>query len=203
MLSLPFNSSTPVLWVNRDMLQEAGIDPDTDLSTWQNVGGVLDQLKEAGVECPLTTAWQSWIHLENLSAYHDVPFATKDNGFAGLDTELAFNGEAQVATFAGQGGELDLNEAGAFSTDTRVKLKEPPTASTETPGLWPVTPGAMDLVWRLPKTYAQIFSDEVANLAQSSEPAGSTTLECDVLGEIRVKVSIGEWEEDYLTDDFR
>tara|TARA_R110002124_G_scaffold246424_2_gene411529 strand:+ start:2214 stop:2630 length:417 start_codon:yes stop_codon:yes gene_type:complete len=108
-----------------------------------------------------------------------------------------------LATFAGQGGELDLNEAGAFSTDTRVKLKEPPTASTETPGLWPVTPGAMDLVWRLPKTYAQIFSDEVANLAQSSEPAGSTTLECDVLGEIRVKVSIGEWEEDYLTDDFR
>tara|TARA_R110002124_G_scaffold113115_5_gene267400 strand:- start:196 stop:1509 length:1314 start_codon:yes stop_codon:yes gene_type:complete len=103
MLSLPFNSSTPVLWVNRDMLQEAGIDPDTDLSTWQNVGGVLDQLKEAGVECPLTTAWQSWIHLENLSAYHDVPFATKDNGFAGLDTELAFNGEAQVAHISAMG----------------------------------------------------------------------------------------------------
>ena len=30
MLSLPFNSSTPVLWVNRDKLEEAGIDPDTD-----------------------------------------------------------------------------------------------------------------------------------------------------------------------------
>lgn len=103
MLSLPFNSSTPVLWVNRDMLQEVGIDPDTDLSTWQNVGGVLDQLKEAGVECPLTTAWQSWIHLENLSAYHDVPFATKDNGFAGLGTELAFNGEAQVAHISAMG----------------------------------------------------------------------------------------------------
>ncbi|HMB13437.1 MAG TPA: extracellular solute-binding protein, partial [Roseovarius sp.] len=35
MLSLPFNSSTPVLWVNRDALSGAGIDPDTDLSTWQ------------------------------------------------------------------------------------------------------------------------------------------------------------------------
>lgn len=42
MLSMPFNSSTPVLWVNRDALSEAGIDPDTDLSTWQNVGAVLD-----------------------------------------------------------------------------------------------------------------------------------------------------------------
>lgn len=96
MLSLPFNSSTPVLWVNRDALKSAGIDPDTDMSTWQKVGGVLDKLKASGHECPLTTAWQSWIHLENMSAYHNVPFATKDNGFAGTDTELALNGPLQV-----------------------------------------------------------------------------------------------------------
>ncbi len=97
MLSLPFNSSTPVLWVNRDALTTAGIDPDVDLSTWENVGSVLDQLKEAGNTCPLTTAWQSWVQLENLSAYHDVPFATKANGFEGTDTELVFNGRLQVA----------------------------------------------------------------------------------------------------------
>lgn len=103
MLSLPFNSSTPVLWVNRDALQAAGIDPDTDLSTWQAVGEVLDQLKAAGHDCPLTTAWQSWVHLENLSAYHNVPFATKENGFAGLDTELAFNGPVQVQHIGAMG----------------------------------------------------------------------------------------------------
>jgi sn-glycerol 3-phosphate transport system substrate-binding protein len=96
MLSLPFNSSTPVLYVNRDALSGAGIDPDSDFSTWQQVGAALDALKAAGHACPLTTAWQSWVHLENLSAYHNVPFATKDNGFAGLDTELAFNGPVQV-----------------------------------------------------------------------------------------------------------
>jgi sn-glycerol 3-phosphate transport system substrate-binding protein len=103
MLSLPFNSSTPVLWVNRDALESAGIDPDTDMSTWQQVGGVLDALKSAGHECPLTTAWQSWIHLENLSAYHNVPFATKDNGFGGTDTELALNGPVQVQHIAQMG----------------------------------------------------------------------------------------------------
>lgn len=96
MLSMPYNSSTPVLWVNRDKFEEAGLDPDMDLSTWQNVDEALTQLKDAGVECPLVTAWQSWVHLENFSAYHDVPFATKENGFGGTDTELAFNGEAQV-----------------------------------------------------------------------------------------------------------
>ncbi|MEM8650999.1 MAG: sn-glycerol-3-phosphate ABC transporter substrate-binding protein UgpB [Pseudomonadota bacterium] len=96
MLSLPFNSSTPVLWVNRDALKAAGVDPDTDLSTWQKVGDVLDKVKASGSTCPLTTAWQSWIHLENFSAYHDTPFASKDNGFAGLDTELMFNSPTQV-----------------------------------------------------------------------------------------------------------
>ena len=103
MLSLPFNSSTPVLWVNRDLFTQAGLDPDMDLSTWQNVGTALDGLKAGGIDCPLTTAWQSWIHLENLSAYHNVPFATKDNGFGGLDTELAFNGPVQVAHVAAMG----------------------------------------------------------------------------------------------------
>ena len=77
-------------------MSAAGLDPDMDLSTWEKVGAALDSLKAAGAECPLTTAWQSWIHLENLSAYHDVPFATKDNGFAGMDTELAFNSPLQV-----------------------------------------------------------------------------------------------------------
>jgi sn-glycerol 3-phosphate transport system substrate-binding protein len=103
MLSLPFNSSTPVLWVNRDAMEAAGVDPDTDLSTWEKVGDVLEQLKAGGEDCPLVTAWQSWIHLENLSAYHDVPFASQDNGFAGLDTELMLNGPAQVAHLTAMG----------------------------------------------------------------------------------------------------
>ena len=103
MLSLPFNSSTPVLWVNRDALEAAGIDPDTDLSTWQKVGETLDALKAAGSACPITTAWQSWIHLENLSAYHNVPFASKGNGFGGVDTELTLNGPVQVAHIQAMG----------------------------------------------------------------------------------------------------
>ncbi len=96
MLSLPYNSSTPVIYVNRDAFTAAGVDPDTDISTWENVDAVLAKLKEGGSECPLVTAWQSWVHLENFSAYHNTPFATQDNGFSALDTELAFNGELQV-----------------------------------------------------------------------------------------------------------
>lgn len=96
MLSLPYNSSTPVLYVNRDALKAAGLDPDMDLSTWEQVDVALDKLKDSGSKCPLTTAWQSWVHLENLSAYHDVEFATKENGFTALDTELSLNGPLHV-----------------------------------------------------------------------------------------------------------
>ncbi len=103
MLSLPYNSSTPVLYVNRDEMKKAGLDPDMDLSTWDKVETALTSLKAGGSKCPLTTAWQSWVHLENLSAYHNVPFATKENGFGGLDTELAFNGPVQIKHIAKMG----------------------------------------------------------------------------------------------------
>ena len=45
MLSLPYNSSTPVIYVNRDAFKKAGLDPDMDLSTWSKVGTALDKLK--------------------------------------------------------------------------------------------------------------------------------------------------------------
>jgi len=96
MLSFPYNSSTPVLYVNEDAMTAAGLDPKMDLSTWDKVGEAVDKLQASGSKCAFTTAWQSWVQLETLSAYHDVPFATKDNGFGGLDTELVFNGDAQV-----------------------------------------------------------------------------------------------------------
>jgi sn-glycerol 3-phosphate transport system substrate-binding protein len=96
MLSLPYNSSTPVLWVNRDLMKKAGLDPNMSLATWSDVGMALDKAKSAGTSCGLTTAWQSWIHLENFSAYHNVAFASKANGFAGLDTSLSFNSALHV-----------------------------------------------------------------------------------------------------------
>jgi sn-glycerol 3-phosphate transport system substrate-binding protein len=97
MLSFPYNSSTQVLYVNTEALEKAGIPATTSLATWPEVGAVLEKLKAAGSTCPFTTTWQSWIHLESFSAYHNLPFATKSNGFDGLDTELAFNGPVQVA----------------------------------------------------------------------------------------------------------
>ncbi|MGF1560811.1 MAG: sn-glycerol-3-phosphate ABC transporter substrate-binding protein UgpB [Geminicoccaceae bacterium] len=96
MLSMPFNSSTPVLYYNKAAFEAAGLDPETPPKTWAEVAEVAQALQAAGTPCGFTTGWQSWVQLENFSAWHNVPLGTKENGFAGLDTEFTFNGEAQV-----------------------------------------------------------------------------------------------------------
>jgi sn-glycerol 3-phosphate transport system substrate-binding protein len=96
MLSLPFNSSTPVLYYNRDAFRKAGLDPARPPRTWPEVGEAARRLQAAGLACGFTTDWQSWIQLENFSAWHNVPFATRANGFGGLDAELRFNSPLHV-----------------------------------------------------------------------------------------------------------
>jgi len=91
MLSFPFNSSTTVFHYNRDAFKAAGLDPDKPPKTWPEVVLAAARLKAAGHKCPFTTSWGSWTQLESFSAWHNVEFATKRNGFNGLDTRLAFN----------------------------------------------------------------------------------------------------------------
>ena len=89
MLSLPFNSSTPVLWYNKDLLEAAGIKAPP--RTWDGMFAAADKLKAAGQDCAFSFGWQSWVMLENYLAWHNEPIGTKQNGFAGLDTEFVFD----------------------------------------------------------------------------------------------------------------
>ena len=96
LLSMPFNSSTPVFYWNRDAFKKAGLDPATAPKTWPDVAADAKKLLAAGFTCGFTSGWQTWIQLENFSAWHNKPFATKENGYGGLDTQLVFNGDLQV-----------------------------------------------------------------------------------------------------------
>jgi len=96
MLSMPFNSSTPVLYYNVAAFEKAGLDPDKPPKTWEEVGQYAKKLTAAGYPGGFSTAWISWIHLENFSAWHNVPFGTKANGFEGTDTEFIFNSPLHV-----------------------------------------------------------------------------------------------------------
>ena len=93
LLSLPFNSSTPVLWYNKSALDAAGVAVPT---TWDEVEAAATALKANGVDKPFSMGWQSWTQIENYSAWHDLPMATEENGFASLKTEFTFNNDAVV-----------------------------------------------------------------------------------------------------------
>jgi sn-glycerol 3-phosphate transport system substrate-binding protein len=93
LLSLPFNSSTPVLWYNKTALDAAGVDVPT---TWDEVEEAARALKANGVEKPFSFGWQSWSNIENYSAWHNLPMGTEENGFASLKTEFSFNNDAVV-----------------------------------------------------------------------------------------------------------
>lgn len=89
---LPFNTSTPVMFYNKDAFREAQLDPEKPPKTWYEMVPILSELKYKGnMPCGYVTSWPSWVLLENTSAWHNQEFATKGNGMGGLDTKLVFN----------------------------------------------------------------------------------------------------------------
>ncbi|MDM0068556.1 sn-glycerol-3-phosphate ABC transporter substrate-binding protein UgpB [Variovorax sp. J31P207] len=91
MLSFPFNSSTTIFYFNKDAFKAAGLPTDKAPATWPEVVAAAAKLKASGHKCPFTTAWQNWTQLESFSAWHNVEFASKNNGLSGLDTRLKVN----------------------------------------------------------------------------------------------------------------
>jgi len=100
LLSMPFNSSTPVLYWNKELLQKAGLDPNKPPTTWPELGEMAKKAVAAGAKCGFTPQWQTWTMIENFGAWHNLPYATKDNGFGGIDIELKFNDAPRVKHIA-------------------------------------------------------------------------------------------------------
>ena len=128
MLSFPFNSSTPVLYYNKDLFKKAGLDPNSPPKTWPEVGAAAAKLQAAGVPCGFTSEWPSWINIENLSAWHNVPIATQANGFGGFNTELKINGPVQVKHLAQL---AEWQKTKLFDYGGRVNSAEPKFNASE------------------------------------------------------------------------
>jgi sn-glycerol 3-phosphate transport system substrate-binding protein len=92
MLSFPFNSSSAVMWYNKDAFEKAGLDPNAPPKTWPEVFAAAKKLKAAGyANCGFSNAWATWLNIEQFSAWHNLPIGTKANGMDGFDTSFTFN----------------------------------------------------------------------------------------------------------------
>ena len=88
--SMAFNSSTPILYYNKDLFKKAGLaEAADDLGRGRGDG---EEAVRRGVKCAFSSAWPSWVLIENMHGYHDQPFSDHRNGFDGLATTLKING---------------------------------------------------------------------------------------------------------------
>jgi len=128
MLSFPFNSSTPILYVNKDLFRKAGLDPEAAPKTWPQMEAAAKTLQAAGVACGFTTQWPSWVNLENLSAWHNVPIGTLENGLGGFGTTLTINNPLTVKHW---GALADWQKTKVFDYGGRQSKADPKFFSGE------------------------------------------------------------------------
>ncbi len=102
LMSMPFNSSTPVMYYNVDLFKKAGLsllDKEKPV-TWDELGEITTKIVQSGVPGGLVCGWQSWTQVENYSAIHNLFFASRANGYEGLDCELLINNPQVVGHIA-------------------------------------------------------------------------------------------------------
>lgn len=92
MASMPFNSSTSLMWYNKDAFEKAGLDPEKAPTTWDETVAAARAIKAKGTaHIPMSSSWPTWCLFEQYAAIHDIPYATEANGFDGLGTKLLIN----------------------------------------------------------------------------------------------------------------
>jgi sn-glycerol 3-phosphate transport system substrate-binding protein len=128
LLSFPFNSSSMVMWINRDALKKANVEIP---KTWPEVFEAAKKLKAAGhTTCGFSNAWATWAHIEQFSAWHNVPMGTKANGLDGFDTELKFNSPLHVRHLQNL---IDLQKDKTYDYSGRLSASEGRFTSGECP----------------------------------------------------------------------
>jgi sn-glycerol 3-phosphate transport system substrate-binding protein len=80
-----------VMWINRDKLRAAGL-AGAPLATWPQVFEAARRLQRSvSPTCGFSSAWFTWAMIEQFSAWHNIPLATKSNGIEGFDARLTFD----------------------------------------------------------------------------------------------------------------
>jgi len=97
MMAMPFNSSTAIMFYNKDAFRTAGLDPERPPRTWAELRHAARRIRETNAaNIGFTTAWPTWTQFEQFSAIHDIPLATRSNGMEGMDAALTINSPLHV-----------------------------------------------------------------------------------------------------------
>ena len=91
MLSMPFNTSTPVLWINKDICAQAGLDVDNPPKTFEEVMEWSKAIVDGGYcEAGFSAAVYGW-YFEQMIAGLGLNYGNNDNGRSGRMTAVEFD----------------------------------------------------------------------------------------------------------------
>lgn len=174
MLSFPYNSSSPILYYNKDIFAKAGLDVDNPPKTWPEVWEAAKKIKTSGAApCGYTSTWLTWIHTENYAAWNNLPYGTNENGIAGPDVELKINAPLFVKHF----DELAaLAKDGTFRYGGRTSEAKPFFLSGEC-GIFTESSGGLGDVVKSGMNYGtgQLpYEPDAAGAPQNTTPGGAS-----------------------------
>jgi sn-glycerol 3-phosphate transport system substrate-binding protein len=110
--SIPFNSSSPILYANQQLMEEAGLDPETLPATFGELLDACAAIDEAGLEANcITFPLHSWF-FEQWMAEQGALLVNNGNGRDARATEVLLDSEAamRIGQFM-----ADLSEGGYYS----------------------------------------------------------------------------------------
>ncbi|WP_134671788.1 ABC transporter substrate-binding protein [Halorussus marinus] len=110
--SLPFNSSTPIFYYNKDKFAEAGLDPESPPTTFEGIRAASETVVDQGVaEQGITFANVSWFP-EQWFAEAGVPLVNEENGRADDPTEINLDTDTADRIF---GWWADMYDDGLYN----------------------------------------------------------------------------------------
>lgn len=173
MLSFPFNSSTALFYIDRNKFKKAGL-PPVPPKTWKELVATAEKLKASGQDCVYTSGWPSWVHIENFSAWHNVPIGTKQNGMGGFDAEFKINSPLHVRHVAMLG---DMVKKGLFTYAGRANQADAKFQSGEC-AMATISAGALGGTIKAAKTDWELsflpYHDDVKGAPQNSIIGGAS-----------------------------
>ncbi len=101
MVAMAFNSSTPILFYNPAMFEEAGVEPPAEGTSWSTseMLAACDQILESGVAPNCIALGQVGWYFEQILANSGGMYYNNNNGRTGRATEVTFNDAMGVEVF--------------------------------------------------------------------------------------------------------
>jgi len=111
MIGMPFNSSTPLLYYNKDAFAAAGI--SNPPATWEEFETIAPKLKAAGYTA-LAQSHSPWILSENFHSRHNIQLSTGNNGYDSTDVKILYNNDHMKMHWGKMKEWLDAGHYGFF-----------------------------------------------------------------------------------------